>query len=46
MIIGFASNGLHPFGNIVNSYENVEVPIRVQEGSHELDALNIKKLHN
>jgi hypothetical protein len=46
MIIAFASNGLHPLGNIVYSHENVGVPIRVREGSHEVDAPNIKKLHN
>jgi len=46
MIIGFASNSLHPLGNIVNSHKNVEVPIRIWEGSYEVNALNIKQLHN
>ena len=46
MIICFASNGLHPLGNIVNNHKDVEVPIRVREWSHEVDAPNIKKLHN
>jgi hypothetical protein len=45
MIIGLASIGLHPFGNIINYHKNVEVPIRIREGSHEVDASNIKKLH-
>jgi hypothetical protein len=46
MIISFANNGLHSFGNVVNYHEDEEVPIRVGEGSHEVDAPNIKEFHN
>jgi hypothetical protein len=46
IIISFASNGLHSFGNVVNCHKDENVPIRVREGSHEIDAPNIKKFHN
>jgi hypothetical protein len=46
MIISFASNDLHPFGNVVNCHKDEKVPIRVREGSHEVDAPNIKEFHN
>jgi hypothetical protein len=46
MIIGFASNGLHPLENVVNCHKDEKVPIRVREGSHEVDAPNIKEFHN
>ena len=46
MIIGLARNGLHPFGNIVNYHKDEKVPIRVREGSHEVNAPNIEMFHN
>jgi hypothetical protein len=46
MIIGFASNGLHPFGNVANCHKDEKVPIRVREGSYEVDVLNIKEFYN
>ena len=45
MIISFASNGLHPFGNVVNCHKDEKVPINM-EGNDEVVAPNIKEFHN
>jgi hypothetical protein len=46
VVIGFACNGLHPFGHMVHNNKKVEVAKRVWERSHKVNASHIKNFHN
>ena len=43
VVIGFAGDCFNPLGHIVHSHQYIRVTIGRGEGSHEIDAPNIKK---
>ena len=43
VIIGLGGHNFYPFGDIIHPYQNIFIPKRRLEGSHEISAPDIKK---
>jgi hypothetical protein len=46
VIIGLGGHGFYPLGDIIHLYQNILIPKRRWEGSHEINALDIKNFNN
>jgi hypothetical protein len=46
VVIGLASNNLHPFGHIIHSNKDIKMAKGVWEWSHKIDSPHIKNLNN
>jgi hypothetical protein len=46
VIIGLGGHGFYPFGDIIHPYQDILIPNRRWEGSHEIDTPDIKNFNN
>jgi len=46
VVIGFTCYGLYPFRDVVNCHDDILVSMRHKEGTHEVNAPNIKDFDN
>jgi hypothetical protein len=46
VIIGLGGHGFYLFGDIIHPYQDILIPNRQWEGSHEIDTIDIKNFNN